>query len=230
MTSDVTFKDPADEREALIPWYVTGRLSAEERRAVEDYLAENPQARLQLDLAREELDETIAANEAIRAPSARMLDALMGEIEAREGPEVQRIGLMERTLTLITGFMPAQAGMGMRLAAIAAALVICVQAGAIGWMVINDFAPGGDYRTASHGDQATAQGPRALIGFAEQATGAEITALLTQGQFTLIDGPKPGGLYIVRLGPADMSEEDAARALQALRARSDIVRFAAPAR
>lgn len=230
MSRDTDIKDPADEREALLPWYVTGKLSAEERRQVEAYLDENPQARLQLELISEELDETVTANEQIKAPSGRMLDSLMAQVEGVEGPERARAGGgVSSLLKSLTGFLPDMAPSGLRAAALAAALLVCVQAGAIGWLVIDDLSPGATYETASGGAEALA-GPRALVGFNEQVTMGQISAFLSERKLTIMEGPKPGGLYVIRLGPQDMSDEDAGRVLEGLRTNSDIVTFATPVR
>lgn len=229
MSRDIDLNDPADEREALLPWYVTGRLSAEERRQVEDYLQDNPQAQLQLDLIREELDETVSINEQIQAPSARMLDSLMAQVEAMEGPEREKAGGVGSLLRALTGFLPEMAPSGLRVAALAAALLVCVQAGAIAWLVIGDLSPGAPYRTASGGPQ-TAAGPRALVGFRDGVTLDQITAFLSERKLAIMDGPKPGGLYVIRLGPDDMSDEDAGQVLEELRAQRGIVRLATPVR
>ena len=57
-----------DEIEALLPWYVSGKLDAHSRARVERYVREHPEAKAHLTLAREESDATVTANEAIAAP------------------------------------------------------------------------------------------------------------------------------------------------------------------
>lgn len=218
-----------DPREALLPWYVTGKLGEKDRAAAESYLEEHPEMRLQLELAGEELEAAIVTGDAVDAPSARMLDRLMSEIETAEGPERTRQGLMSRMVETLTGFMPSAAPMGLRVAGIAAALIICVQAGTIGWYALQDRAPAG-YQTASGESQPLAQGPAALIAFQDDAAASDIAAALNEAGATIVEGPRDGGVFVIRFKSASMSEEDAAAAIAALAERQDLVKFAARTR
>ena len=71
-----------DEIEALLPWYVSGRLDAKSRARVERYIEAHPEVKAHLALAREEGDATIASNEAIAAPGRHVLDRLRASIAA----------------------------------------------------------------------------------------------------------------------------------------------------
>ena len=70
MTSEALTSE-REEIEALLPWFVRGTLAAGDRARVDSYLARHPDMRLQLDLVREEMDESVAANEAVAAAPAR---------------------------------------------------------------------------------------------------------------------------------------------------------------
>lgn len=216
-----------DEREALIPWYVAGKLNPQERAQVDAYLAENPSARLQLELAGEEMDAAIVANELIDPPSARMLDRLMADVEAIAGPERQAGGAFARFMETLTGFLPQATPIGLRAATIAAALMIAVQGGTIAWLALDGQHDGG-YRTASSGEQAAA-GPGALITFQEDASAAQISALLEANGAQIVEGPKPGGVFVLRFKDTTMDEAAHAAAVTKLQAEQAIVKFAAAA-
>ena len=71
-----------DEIELLFPWYIAGTLDEPDRRRVEAYLEAHPEAAAQLELIREEQEETILSNESLGSPSAAALGRLMHEINA----------------------------------------------------------------------------------------------------------------------------------------------------
>lgn len=221
--------DGPDPREALLPWYATGHLDAGGRAAVEEWLAENPAARRQLELVGEEIDAALAAGDAIDPPSTRMLDRLMTDIDAIEGPRRAGGGALAGLLRGLTGWMPAQAPAGLRLAAVAAALVIVAQAATIGWMLTGGGAEPG-HRTASGPVEAVATGPEALIAFQAGARAGDIAALLAAAGTDIVDGPREGGVFVIRFRSATMSDEDTAAAIAAIEARRDIVSLVARAR
>ena len=78
-------KNKASEREeieALLPWHAAGTLSRREARMVEQALAADADLATQYETVREDLVETIVANESLGAPSARAMQKLMADIEA----------------------------------------------------------------------------------------------------------------------------------------------------
>jgi anti-sigma factor RsiW len=231
MTKDnnVNAAEP-DEREALIPWYVTGKLDEDERAAVEAYLEEHPEARKQLALVGEEIDAALIVSDAIDAPSARMLDRLMADIDAIEGPQRAGSGVFARAINALTAWLPETAPMGLRLAGVAAALVICAQAATIGWFVVKQQVPAGGYETASDSGATQAAGPSLLVSFQDGARAADIAKLMDSVGAVIVDGPKPGGVFVIRLKSATMSHDDVVAAIAALQARADVVKFAAQAR
>jgi anti-sigma factor RsiW len=79
-----------DEIEALLPWYVSGKLDVHARARVERYVKAHPEVSAHLALVREESDATITANEAIRAPGPQALDRLRASIAA--APRRQPLG------------------------------------------------------------------------------------------------------------------------------------------
>jgi hypothetical protein len=199
-----------DEIEALLPWYVTGRLDARERARVERYVHEHPEVQAHLALAREESDATVTANEAIKAPGRAAFDRLMASVAA--APRRQSLGvafgnLANRFSDWIAGLAPPQ----LALAAAVAALLVMLQAAAIGALVM-ERAGAPTYQTAG-GGETTGEGIELLVGFADTATMGDIAALLKQLDAVVIDGPR-AGLYRLRL--PDTGEEGRKAAIEVL--------------
>jgi hypothetical protein len=212
-----------DEIEALLPWYVTGKLDAPSRARVERYVAMHPEAKAHLALAREESDATITSNEAIPAPGPQALDRLRASIAAspRRQPLGAVLGQMANRFTdWIAGLAPPQ----LAFAAALAALLVMLQAAAIGALVLQRVgAPA--YQTAG-GEQTAGKGVELLVGFSDTATIGEIAALLKRLDAVVVDGPR-AGLYRLRL--PDTGEEGRKAAIEALH-QSGVVTAVLPER
>jgi hypothetical protein len=212
-----------DEIEALLPWYVSGKLDAHSRARVERYVATHPEAGAHLALAREESDATITANEAIPAPGPQALDRLRARVAA--APRRQSLGavlghIADRFTDWIAGLAPPQ----LALAAAVAALLVMLQATAIGALILQRVgAPG--YQTAG-GEQTAGQGIELLVGFSDTAMMSDVAALLKRLDAVVADGPK-AGLYRLRL--PDTGDEGRKAAIEALR-QSRIVTVVLPGR
>ena len=80
-----TIKNKVSEREeieALLPWHAAGTLTRREAQKVEQALAADADLAAHYATIREDLAETIVANETLGAPSARAMQKLMADIEA----------------------------------------------------------------------------------------------------------------------------------------------------
>jgi len=215
--------DEREEIEALLPWFVTGKLAVAERLRVERYLAEHPDVARQLALAREESAETVAGAESFGTPSRASFDRLMAEIGRQER---SRAGLLqaiapqlERIADWIGGFSRVQLG-GM---AVAAALLLAVQAAAVTYLVIGGSET---YQTASApSDAAPERGTFAIVSFKPGASVQDIAALLAELGAQVVDGPKAGGIWRVRLSAEPLAPADAEARIASLRARSAVVGF-----
>lgn len=200
-----------DEIEALLPWYVAGRLDARERALVERYVRDHPEAQAHLALAREESDATVTANEAIKAPGRAALDRLMARVAA--APRRRSLGvtfgdLANRFSDWTADLAPPQ----LALAATVAALLVMLQAAAIGALVL-ERAGAPTYQTAG-GEQAMGETFDLLVGFASRASMGDIAVLLKQLDAVVVDGPR-AGLYRLRL--PDGGREDRKAAIAALK-------------
>jgi hypothetical protein len=196
-----------DEIEALLPWYVSGRLDVQSRARVERYLKAHPEMREHLAFAQEEADAAVAANEAIPAPGPEALQRLRTSIAATRPQQSVFTRFSERLADWVGGLTPPQLG----LAAALAALLIVAQAAAISGLVMERVA-GPTYETAGGGEE-TGQGIELLVIFSETASMGEISNLLKRIGAIIVDGPK-AGLYRVRL--PETGEEGRQAAIEAL--------------
>lgn len=216
----------ADEIEALLPWLVTGKLTMAEESRVNRYLETHPMAASHLGLAREEHDASITANEAISAPSPATLDRLMASVAAT--PQVRSFtvpspaSVWEKLAGLIVGVAPRTLGF----AAAAAALVLVAQTATIGVLMNRD---GGVYETAS-GDPATLATPgiQALVSLQPGVSAQTLTATLSQNKAAIVDGPRAGGIYRLRIAAEKADASAVAEALNRLKERSDVFAFVGP--
>lgn len=208
------------EIEDLLPWYAGGTLSREDAQRVEAALARDPALARHLELARAEMAETVALNEALGAPSPRALQALLGKIDAepaRQTDLTNRIGAFFASLSPRT----------LAWSVAAAAFVLVLQVGVIGDFVIKQN-PSISYQTASEGAKSTDEGSHILIRFAPQADAAAITRFLQSNKFAIVGGPSAGGLYVIRIATTNLSQSD----LQGVLARiqnDKVVGFVLPA-
>jgi hypothetical protein len=124
------------------------------------------------------------------APRRRSLGAAFGELANRVGD-------------WIAGLAPPL----LALAAAGAALLVMLQAAAIGALVLERAgAPG--YQTAG-GDQTAGDSVELMVGFTDSATIGDIGALLKRLDAVVVDGPR-AGLYRLRLPDTGAEGREAA--------------------
>jgi anti-sigma factor RsiW len=213
-----------EEIEMLLPWYITGKLDPSDRAKVEAYLAAHPDVARQLDLVRSEQHETVAGNEALGWPSAAATERLMAALPAaRPGSRVLR--MLRGGLQQIGGLFTAPTAGAVRWAAVAAALLIAVQTVAIATLLSQG---GGPYQTAS-GPQA-GDGIALLVTFADDVKASAISQLLAELDASIVDGPKAGGVYKIRLRTEDPSQPARDALVRKLAERRDVIRAVLPSR
>ncbi len=216
-----------EEIELLLPWYEKGALAPEDMERVERQLAADPELRSQLALIQEEVSETIIANEASGMPGNAARDKLMQQIAAEAAAGQGRSGFSLRQW--LSSAIPAGLSTGWAMAAAAAIVVILVQAAALTSFIAGDGAEGG-YNVASGETGDPAQGTFILIRFNEAANIDDIASLLGTIEATIVDGPKPGGVFRLRVSEAVLPEGERDAILNALRDQTEIVAFVAPTR
>ena len=216
------------EIEEMLPWHAAGTLSRRDAQRVEDALRNDAELARQFALVREEFSETIHLNETLGAPSSRAMERLMAGIEAESGPaRAPRFSLSAWLSETFSAASPRK----LAWAGSAAAVISALQAGLIGSMVLGDRGTGtpkGGFETASRPATETMTGSFALVGFAPQATAADITKFLDANQLAVVDGPRAGGMYRVRISKTPVAKDEAARIASRLGSESAIVRFIAP--
>jgi anti-sigma factor RsiW len=215
----------ADEIEAMLPWLVTGKLSRSDEARVTRYLEAHPATAAHVALARGEQDAAISGNEAIAGPGQAALDRLMAEIARTPQPRQLSVpspaSVWDRFARFVGGFSPTTLG----IAGAAAAIVLVAQAATIGMLVTRDV-PGATYGTASGGTRVAADGIRAYVTLQPGITSAALTTALVELKASMIDGPRAGGVYQLRIA-GDTAEAQVA--LARVKARSDIFAFVGPA-
>lgn len=221
MSERTTEEIEREEIEMLLPWYATGRLDHADMAKVASYLVRHPHVARQFDLVRDEQEQTVAANEGLGSPSAGAIDRLMASA-GRPGGAPWRAGtpLFQR----VAEFFTAPTAGAVRWAAIAVAALIVIQAAAIATLVVNDR--GGTYQTAS--GERGGDGVSALVVFTDQATAPAISRLLAEFDATIVDGPKPGGVYKIRLRTEDRPQTAPEELLRRLAERRGLVRTVLP--
>lgn len=217
-----------DDIEALLPWYAKGTLSAGDTRRVDAHLAAHPEARAALTLIAEEMDETVGANERLGVPSAgahgRLIDAIAAE-GAGGGAS-----LWQRAKAAWAALLPEGASPAVTFGGAMAALVIAVQAAALAALLVGGTPDGGTITRLAGGAEAPATaGTVLLVRFTDDATAAGITGLLKPLGAVIVDGPKPGNAFKIRVSAEILTFDARAAIIEGLRARSDIVSFVAPA-
>jgi len=213
-------QDDIDEIEALLPWYAAGTLSAEDARRVEDALARRPELQASLRLAREDREETIALNERLGAPGAAAWEKVLAGVQAAP----RNPGLASR-LSAWLGLGADRGSPRWAWAAGAAAVVILAQGAAI--LALLPHSNGPAYQTASE-SAAVTDGAEVLVAFAPDARLDQIGAWLDAHHARIVEGPRGGGMYKVRVGDKRLSKEEMA-ALVAELSKAPFVRTVLPA-
>jgi len=217
--------------EELLPWHAAGTLDAHEAAEVERALAADPELARRFALVREELTETILLNESLGAPSARAMETLFRAIN-QDRKVVRRVATSPGLGARIAEFFSPRA---LAWTASAAAVIVMLQAGVIARMALEDRDGGAASGVASF-ETASAPvtrgleiGSFALVRFAPQASMDDVNKFLDGRDAAIVDGPKPGGIYRVRVARGSLPGQELARLVKEMQAAKSIVSFAAPA-
>jgi len=219
----MTMNSRDDAMAELAPFYVAGTLSAAETALFEAALAKDPELVRNVAAARAEREEVLALNEAMPTPSPRAMDALFARIDAEPTRNPSFLSRLDLGAALAGLFSPRALGW----AAAAACLLVAVEGGMLATRQASS--PSAGFATASRPDEtARGAGSFALIAFAPTANADAISSVLTGAGAQIVEGPRAGGFYRIRLGGPDLAAIEAQRRLDALRQASAVVRFVAP--
>jgi len=220
-----------DDLEALLPWHAAGTLNSRDADEVDKALAGDAELARRFAMTREEMTETILLNEALGAPSARVMDNLFKAIDkerkSARAPAAAAGGLTAWLADLFTPRTLAWAGS-------AAAVIIMLQVGVIAKLVLQDQDRGGEtieIGPASVQTRGLEIGAYALVRFAPQASIADVTRFLDSRHALIVDGPRPGGpggMYRVRINDTRLLKNELEQAVKDFQSASNLVVFAAP--
>jgi hypothetical protein len=96
----------------------------------------------------------------------------------------------------------------------------------IGALVVERQANG--YYPASGGGKTLSEGTLLLARFSDGVTLAALTERLAALDIAIVDGPKAGGLFTLRVGPDHMPAAERDKKIAALKANADFVVFVGP--
>jgi len=224
-------RNKATEREdieALLPWHAAGTLSRRDAERVEQALAQDAELARRFELVREEMAETIHLNETLGAPSTRVAQKLFAAIDAEGEPKKGR-GMSFQASAWLAGLFEQLSPRTLAWSAAAAGLAIVLQAGLLAGLVLSER--GASYQTASFGEPtAAAPGAFALVRFNPAATAGDITKFFDAHKASVVEGPRPGGVYRIRVAATSLSQDELARAVARLAEDKNIVAFIVPAK
>jgi hypothetical protein len=217
----MTMNDPAPGRrdiEDMLPWLAAGTLKRRDAERVEAAMRDDPELARRFALVREELAETIHLNETLGAPSARAAERLFAAID-REPQRRASFDFSGRVLELLSRLSPRT----LAWSAMAAAVVIVVQAAVIGGSLIEGEVEQHSYGTASAGAPAEmATASEVLIRFVPQASAAGITQFLQAHKATIVGGPS-GDFYRVRVAETVLPKAELDAIVKAMQDDRDVI-------
>ncbi len=209
-----------EDIEMLLPWYVTGKLDASDRAKVDAYLTRDPAMRHQMALIQDEQTASISANEAIVAPRTLTVERSMQAVAAKTSLGTRQAA--SGFLGVVRAWFDHPSARGVRYAAIAAAAVFVLQSATIGALISQSQT----YTTAS-GTNA-AEGATVIVKFRDEVSVQSIAAALAQRDMTIVDGPKTGGTFVVRLGAGTISQAERQQRISDLRSLSGVISLVLP--
>lgn len=204
--------EPQDVEE-LLPWYVTGRVTREEARGVEAALKTMPDLAAKLAAVQREREAVARGSEAVEPPPPENLQRLLRQVEKTRQARVPKMD------AAASGTDWLNAVFGRRIVWQAAFAAACVVIAFLG-VRLYDPATSPGFGTAA-GITGAEAGANLVVTFQPTAPNADVSALLESLDAVIVDGPKPGNAYVLRLPSAD--PEDVASAMERLLQRRDLV-------
>jgi len=185
---------------SLLPWYVNGTLSLNERERVEAHLAVCRRCQEEERVCRSAAGAVQGAGEVAPTPHPVQFQRVLARIDEAERQEPR--GLLKGRL-----FAPFRALIDatlrpLRGALVAQAAIILVMVGVLAWETMRSApraAPPAAYRTLS--DPAPAHAPmlRLRVMFSPKATERQLRELLLDVRGEITNGPSPFGVYTVEV-------------------------------
>jgi anti-sigma factor RsiW len=206
-----------EEIEKLLPWYVTGRLGDNDRSNVESFLRTHPNVTAELEVIRAEREATLRVNEALGEPPPNMTQRLMAALPRQAIRHEGGLAGLRKIFTAPTIS-------SVRWAALIAGVILFVQAA----VIVGLLKSGGQTYREAAGPGQRSGGVLALVVFVDQATAVSIARVLGDFQAEIVDGPKPGNVYKIRMRATDSSVETRDSLLRRLTERRDVISSVLP--
>lgn len=210
------FKDPHRSTQELLPWYVTGKLDAEDRAKVDTHLAGCAACRDEL--AAEHTLAALVADVPIAADNG--WDELRRSLSSTS--ELPRRSRQQRTFGGRQFALPGKFGWliaGQAAVAMLAVAALLSPGGLVPYgapVNVPDADRQATYRTLGSPDDKRVG--NAIVIFRPDASEAAIRQMLNDGHARLVDGPTEAGAYVLQIAP---SERDAS--IAALGLKPDVV-------
>jgi len=221
-----------EEVSLVLPWYLNGTLEGEELDAVKSHIAECSKCAHEA----EELtfiksvvaESNEVVNESLEIPVPEMQSSVMDRIGEFEDPRASESStaayedtesLWDKVLRFFDGFQlvsPVPAGV---------ATILIIQLMLIIVLASKLYTGDEEQYVVLSGPAETAveRGPVIILSFVDTATDREITETLNEIDGRIIDGPKPGGLYVVELAGESVTTEDLDKIIAELKTEKDII-------
>lgn len=202
----------------LLPWYLGGTLSPEERRQVHNHLETCQTCRQELDEMKRLRESVKAGVNGLPGPPPDIFRSVMARIREKPQPRpwAARADAWLRALFAV------------QWAPTLAALLVIGQSAALLWLV-------GHRPHGLDGGVGSSQGPviersvpagsaRLSVRFQDTATERDIRAVMQSVNARIVDGPSPDGLYVLEVPAGDAAALE--RVLAALRAHRAVIEAA----
>jgi hypothetical protein len=199
----------------LLPWYASGKTTAEETAAIEKQLQSNPRLKAELDLVRREKQVSVESVKALGEPSPDLLNKMLGQLDGeRQLPPIvrDRAEAQPGFFARLFGFTPSPV---LRFALVAGCLLIVAQSAAL--LKLTGSSEEASFQTAS--STAAETGPELIVRFQPDAKMSAITMLLSDLDATVVKGPMPDGAFVIAL----QKGADAGAATTVLQGHADLV-------
>lgn len=205
-----------DDIKELLPWYVTGTLSEQEKAEVEALLEESAEAREELEWLRQL--HTTAQKAHDTQPSDLGWQRFKQEIKREPPPS-------SKPETEAGNVIPIKRGRWLPKLAVAASLIVAVQVGILYQQSQEDAA----IQPLSEGITAPENSWVVQVKFDTQADWQEIVALLDASGARILDGPSPTGLVLLGIDKLSSSHKSVEELITWLQAQPSIVHAASDA-
>lgn len=218
-------REPNQEIEELLPWHLTGRLAPADSDRVSKALADDGYLQSSKAAAAEDLAAVVEANAALPSPSRQALDRLMARVDREPRLGASRLGAVAGFVRLLDWCRSRLSAQSLAFVGAAAVVLLVVQAAAIADLLMTRQGAQ-TYQTASQAVEAP--GATLLVEFSQSAKMADIAGFLDSNGMAIIDGPRQGRFWRVRIGPANLAPTAIEQAIAKLRGQASLVSIVLP--